>query len=191
MCRGILSAEELRDPKNAEYEKWNTTSVQSVRATWVSHSKDEEEWGLARQLLQGFIDWRKEQPDEYIPKSGVETMYSKEYLQEDYEYLLEHTRPTEDEPLKKHKEFEKELASHYEHLESMFPRKFATIQDFMAKEKRDQESLTLGQKVGNWAITNPMLAGKIIIGGCWLAGVVVGLGVRHWLWPSTWTTDYC
>ena len=189
MCGGILTAEELRDPKTASYDKWNTTSVQAVRATVAGYPEGSEERDLALKLLRGFLDWRKEQPDDYLPKRGLEYMYSNEYLKENYDYLLSHPLPSEDEPMKKHKEFEKALGEHYEQLREKYPSRIANLGDLQSMIKVQTHKLnakrSLVERAAVWAAGNQLLAGQLIIASCWIGGAVVGLGLHYWLWPSS------
>lgn len=130
MCRIVLTLENLRDGiQDTNYEKWNTTSIQTVFCTLIEYPEGTEERDIALKLLRGFIDWRKEQPAEYLPKGGLEFMYSNEYLLETYEYILSHPPPSENESLKKHNDFKKGVQEYYEQLRKKYPTRIATIQD--------------------------------------------------------------
>jgi len=91
MCRQCHSAftndeivTQLKETAVApNYIKWNTTSVSHV-AIAASGENGEEARVLGLQLLQGYIEWRKEQPNDYMPESGLESMYVVSDLEEIY-----------------------------------------------------------------------------------------------------------
>lgn len=114
MCRQCHSAftndevvTQLKETAVApNYIKWNTTSVSHV-AIAASGENGEEARVIGLQLLRGYIEWRKQKPDDYMPESGLESMYVVSDLEEIYKRCVKQT-PIDDfkpaHPLK-HREF--------------------------------------------------------------------------------------
>jgi hypothetical protein len=65
------------------YIKWNTTSVSHV-AIAASGENGEEARSLGLNMLRDFIEWRKGMPTDYIPDSGLVSMYVVSDLEEIY-----------------------------------------------------------------------------------------------------------
>ncbi len=175
MCRVILTLKDLSDVKQAEYPEWNTSSVGAIFATIVEYTEGSEERDLALKILKGFCEWRKEQPAEYLPRRGLEFMYSNEYLQEAYEYVLAHPLPSEEEPLKKHNEFKKGLRETFESLRAKYPTKIVTQEDLLNKQQ-PQKPYTLRERIIHWNIRNPIRAFQIISGLIFVTGFAIGIG---------------
>lgn len=71
-----------------EYNRWNTTSVQYYRYFITAYPDGSEEKQICLTTFRGFLDWYNQQPDEYFPTCGLEKMYSKKNLEDDYKKAL-------------------------------------------------------------------------------------------------------
>lgn len=69
------------------FEQWDTTLVQHLCDALWQERKNKEIVDALMTLLKKFHEWRDDQPDEYFPRSGCETMYSKDYIRVVYEYF--------------------------------------------------------------------------------------------------------
>jgi hypothetical protein len=135
MCATILTLTQLRDKTdNCNYENWNTTSVQILYATITTYSEGTEERYLSMNLLGEFIDWRKEQPTEYLPKNGLEYMYSTNCLVETYEYLLEHPPPSEDESMKEHNDYKKSIQEYFDYIRTKYPIQIENLETLQSRQ---------------------------------------------------------
>jgi hypothetical protein len=74
---------------NCEHERWNTTSVQHIVVDIFENRHNPNDNNNRMECLHDFIAWCETQPDEYFPRYGIESMYSKVFLRELYRYLSE------------------------------------------------------------------------------------------------------
>lgn len=69
------------------FDQWNTTLVGHLFDALFEERKNKESFDALMMLLKKFHEWRDEQPDEYFPQSGCETMFSKDFFRVLYEYF--------------------------------------------------------------------------------------------------------
>jgi hypothetical protein len=69
--------------QNPRYYKWNTSMVSHLVIAATGHN-GEPARELAQKLLKGFIEWRRTKPDDYMPESGMESMFTVNDLERIY-----------------------------------------------------------------------------------------------------------
>ena len=72
---------------NCVHERWNTTSVKDIVTEVFNNRYNLSEFNSRMECFHDFIAWYETQPDEYFPRYGLESMYSKIILRELYNYL--------------------------------------------------------------------------------------------------------
>lgn len=160
---------------NPKYQKWNTNTVQMMVDMLSKYVEGTEERNLILKIFKGFVDWRKTQPADYLPKSGMEIMYSSEFMQELYDYALTNPPPSKEESFE---EFKSVFFEKYNELYAKYPTRMATLTEMhkMSQEEDDDEPITLMGRFMDWGIKNPQSAVSIIFGFVFIIGVATGIG---------------
>lgn len=65
----------IADLDDPHFEEWNTTSVSHAAIAGTGHN-GEKARELALELFKKFIKWRRTKPDGYMPKNGLESMFT-------------------------------------------------------------------------------------------------------------------
>lgn len=149
------------------YSSWNTTNVQLIIEFLIEIRHNKEKYVCSLECFNDFIRWRRNLPNEYLPSTGLETMYYADELQELHDYFLKTTPvgdgATEDEKDIYKKEFETIIAD----IRKKYPR------PIMARISN--KPTTLLRKVNNWIDAHPSKFVVIFSSGIFAIGVASGI----------------
>lgn len=153
-------------------EAWNTTHVQHIVYAIFENKNVPENFNFMMQSFKKFIVWRNEQPDEYIPQTGLETMYTKAFLQDVYEYCEKLTLIEEDE-----KEAKEALNIFLTDMLTKHgkPRMITALELLNGPTvSKEQPKLDWKVRLSMWMLANPILSSSILFGTLIAGGAVLG-----------------
>lgn len=183
-CVSGVPLEQLRQAiKAPQYSTYNTIKIQQIMLSISAEKEGTERRDLALAVLRGFIEWRRTQPEKYVPETGLETMYTVGELQETYDYLATHIRGDDDAA------YNAELDAMYEALATKYPRpefvapkiNNATNSDFMSSFQEELAQKIEGDgrvksKVVAYAVRHPQTYLSFFVGTIFGVGVLTGVG---------------
>lgn len=159
---------------NTKYESWNTTHIQHLWIALLEETENSDTFKELMECFRKFIEWRNLQPDEYFPATGLETMYSKAFLKELYQYF-EKYNPTENVNESK-KEFIMELIEKHDKPRMMTQQEIANIQkQFVYRDINKNENLSLYKKVVSWLDEHPFITTTILVMESVTIGYMLGV----------------
>jgi hypothetical protein len=149
------------------YSSWNTTCIQAMIACLIAIRHNKEKYACLLECFNDFILWRRNLPNEYLPSTGLETMYYADELQELHDYFLK-TMPvshgaTEEEKDVYKKEFETVIAD----IRKKYPRPIMAV-------ITSKPSSLLG-KINRWIDAHPSKFIVIFSSGIFAMGVASGI----------------
>ena len=148
------------------YSSWNTTNVQLIVEFLIEIRHNKEKYACLLECFNNFIQWRRNLP-EYLPSTGLETMYCADELQELHDYFLK-TMPASDGETEEEKDvYKKEFETVIADIRKKYPR------PIMAKFS-NKPTTFLG-KVNNWIDAHPSKFVAIFSAGIFAMGVASGV----------------
>lgn len=149
------------------YSSWNTTNVQLIIEFLIEIRHNKEKYACLLECFNDFIQWRRNIPNEYLPSTGLETMYYTDELQELHDYFLK-TMPTSDGATEEEKNvYKKEFETVIADIRKKYPR------PIMARISN--KPTTLLGKVNNWIDAHPSKFVVIFSSGIFAMGVASGI----------------
>jgi hypothetical protein len=153
-------------------ESWNTTHIQYLIYAIFDDRKVPQNFKFLMECFKKFITWRNKQADEYFPETGCETMYSKGFLHDVYDYFEESNPKDEDEKEAKdslHNFLNDKLAQYGK------PRMISSNElqgNGSGAMLKPQQSWKINMAI--WVMKHPILSTSILCSSCVILGFALG-----------------
>lgn len=158
--------------EKVKFEKWNTTSVQFLIIAIIETRDSINHFNFVLECFDKFIAWRRTQPPDYIPSTGLESMYSVEELYQIREFFRENM-PKGDETEEEKDAFRKVYDMFYIELRKKYPSPRMITLDGINESMRE---LSETEKFIKWSNEHPYKSSGILFGIPYIAGILTGVG---------------
>lgn len=158
-------------------ERWNTTHLETLFIAILENRNSPEKFKVLMNCLKKFTEWRNKQPNEYIPPTGLETMYSKGFGEDFYDFFDSIPKDLNDnETLSSFENFIIEMKKKHGTPRLISKREIQTIQQAYVEYDMDKcKPKSLYSKLVSWKNDHPLIITSILVAESMFIGYTIGV----------------